>query len=350
MALPLGFMFKVFQGPLLPVAGTVDLAPFLVMVTLLTIGAVAMRLRPSWRRQWVRRLMQTTAFCAFVVGLHPCACMIRDLLRGIFWINDNAVLAFQLMMLIVPVAAFAMVWGRVFCGWVCPIGFVQEMVSKLGAPLTQAHSSRAAQWLRFAMAAVLLIGTVVAYAFIRPHNEPLLQGMSAGYLIILAILILLSVADRQWELGLRRVRYIALAFFAGGTILNIHLQAAFCVLFTNDLQQTMLLLLGGVLIATVILSMAWCRFLCPEGALLSLLAPLSGWRVILRPGRCTTCHTCRQMCPVDAIDVGHVDDRSCLHCCRCIDACPTQAIDVAEAPGSRNSVVTATSPEKAAKP
>ena len=350
MALQLGFIFKVFQEPLVPVAGTVDLAPFLVMVSLLSVGAVLMRLRPSWRRQWLRRLVQSVGMLAFVFGLHPCACMVRDLLRGASWINYNNVWAFQSMMLVVPVVAFGMAWGRAFCGWVCPIGFVQELVGKLGEPLSREGSPRGLLWARFVMAGSLLLGTLTSYAFIRPDNEPLLQGIPAAYLLVLSILIVLSVADRQWEVGLRRVRYASLAFFVGGTVLSIHMQAAFCVLFTNDRQQTMLLLLAGVLAAAVILSSAWCRFLCPEGALLSLLTRLSGWRVELKPSRCTHCNTCRQVCPTDAIDTGHVDESACLACCRCVDACPSGAIDVGQSAGDQTASLDSLSPAKADPP
>ena len=53
--------FKFFQEPLLPVAGAVDLAPFLVMLILLTAGAVIMRWRWGEQRQWLRRVTQTAA-------------------------------------------------------------------------------------------------------------------------------------------------------------------------------------------------------------------------------------------------------------------------------------------------
>lgn len=350
MALPLGFIFKVFHEPLVPVAGTVDLAPFLVMVSLLSVGAVLMRVRPAWHRQWLRRIVQSIGMLAFVFGLHPCACMVRDLLRGASLVNYNNVWAFQSMMLIVPVVAFGMAWGRAFCGWVCPIGFVQELTGKLGEPLCREGSSRGLLWVRFVMAGSLLLGTLAAYALIRPDNEPLLQGIPAAYLIVLSILITLSVADRRWEVGLRRVRYASLVFFVGGTVLSIHLQAAFCVLFTNDRQYTMLLLLAGVLAAAVILSSAWCRFLCPEGALLSLLTRLSGWRVHWEPSRCTRCNTCRQVCPTDAIETGHVDESACLACCRCIDACPCEALDVGQATGGQTASLNTVSPAKAVQP
>jgi len=92
------------------------------------------------------------------------------------------------------------------------------------------------------------------------------------------------------------------------------------------------LLLPGVLFASLILSQAWCRFLCPEGALLGLLTRWSGRKIRLDRRKCTACNTCHRVCPVDAIEVGEVDERSCLYCCRCVDSCPTEAIDMAGVP------------------
>src|SRR5262249_3495321 len=100
--------FKIFQAPLVPVAGTVDLAPFLLMILLPTLGTIGLRAR--WKRQGLRRGVQIVSTLAFVFGLHPCACMVRDAIRGLLLINFDNLTAFSYMMLIVPVVAFALMW------------------------------------------------------------------------------------------------------------------------------------------------------------------------------------------------------------------------------------------------
>jgi len=324
--------FKLFQEPVLPVAGTVDLAPFLIMTALLTGGAAFLRWRFGGERQWLRRVTQTAATLAFVIGLHPCACMVRDLLRGARQISINNVEAFLLMSLIIPVTAFAMVFGRVFCGWVCPIGFIQELASKLTNWMRSSHWREPMKPIRFFLGSALLLGAVVVYLFVRPANEPALEGLSAGFVIALSVLVVLSVADRRWEYRLRTVRYAVLAFFVVSTLLDVYLQAAFCVLFTNDVRQVATMLFAGVLFASLVLSQAWCRFLCPEGALLGWLTRLSGWKVRLDPSRCTRCNTCNDVCPVEAIDFGRLDEKSCLYCCRCVDMCQDRALTMAGEP------------------
>jgi polyferredoxin len=325
---PLAAMqFKIFQAPLIPVAGTVDLAPFLLMIVLLTLGTIGLRLLRN--RQRLRRGVQIASTLGFVFGLHPCACMVRDAVRGLLLINYDNLTAFAFMMLIVPVVAFTLMWGRVFCGWVCPIGFVQEMSAKLTDGMRRATNQNRMRWIRFGLAAALLLGTVFLYAFLRPASFPVLQGLGAGYLIVLSILIMFSVADARWEARLRVVRYVALSFFVVGTLLGLYFHAAFCVLFVNILDTATVMLFIGVVLASLVLSSAWCRFLCPEGALLGLLAPLSGWGIRLDRSACSHCNTCHSVCPVEAIEDGQVEERSCLYCCKCVDSCPTSALSMA---------------------
>ena len=131
---------------------------------------------------------------------------------------------------------------------------------------------------------------------------------------------------------LRNIRYVAVALFCAIVIIGVYMYAAFCVLFTNTFDVVTLILLGGLLVTTMILSQAWCRFLCPEGAVLSLLTRVSGWKINLDSGKCISCNTCNDVCPVEAIDVGQVDEGSCLYCCNCVDNCPTDALEMANRP------------------
>jgi polyferredoxin len=329
--------FKSIHEPVLPISGTVDLAPFLIMIVLLAAGGILMGYRPH--RQRLRRVVQGLAFLAFVIGLHPCACMIRDFVQGAAKINYDNLTAFLFLSLIIPVVAFTLVWGRIFCGWVCPIGFVQEMGTRLTDWMRRSPNATLMKRVRFGLAAALLLGTVGTWAFIRPNNFPVIQGLTAGYLIVLSILVMLSVADRRWEVFLRRVRYVSLALFFVATAVGVYMQAAFCVLFVNIFDRATVMLFIGVLFASLILSQAWCRFLCPEGALLGLLTRLSGRKITLDVARCSGCNLCNQVCPVEAIEVGQVDERSCLYCCKCVDVCPTDAIDMTAPPAERDSLM-----------
>ena len=68
---------------------------------------------------------------------------------------------------------------------------------------------------------------------------------------------------------------------------------------------------------------AFCRFLCPLGALYSLLSRLALLGVKVDGERCVDCGACVRACPMDIRRVG---DRECVHCGECIQVCPTKAI------------------------
>jgi polyferredoxin len=84
---------------------------------------------------------------------------------------------------------------------------------------------------------------------------------------------------------------------------------------------------SGVIAVLVVLSVVmrnpFCRFLCPYGALLGLVAVFSPLRVTRDKERCLSCGMCSQVCPT-YIDVMHktsVTSPECIGCWRCISHC-----------------------------
>ena len=70
---------------------------------------------------------------------------------------------------------------------------------------------------------------------------------------------------------------------------------------------------------------AFCRFLCPLGAIYGLFAKIAVVGVKVEAPKCTSCGRCTAQCPMDIRRVG---DHECIHCGRCIDVCPTGAISL----------------------
>jgi NosR/NirI family nitrous oxide reductase transcriptional regulator len=143
---------------------------------------------------------------------------------------------------------FALFAGRVFCAGVCPLGAIQELV--LMRPLTVPKALERA----LGMLPFVYLGLAV-----------LLAATGSGFLIC-------------------RFDPFVLFFRLHGSALMLWVG------------------IGTLLVSTVI-GRPYCRFLCPYGALLRLLAPLAQWRPQITPGQCVQCRLCESACPYGAIAI-----------------------------------------------
>ena len=108
-------------------------------------------------------------------------------------------------------------------------------------------------------------------------------------------------------------------------------EAGFPLVVRNKVLQSLLgrlftfkvLILVLVLIVCVFCFRAFCRFVCPLGAIYSFFHPVSVFGVKVDTDRCTHCNACVNRCPMDIRKVG---DRECVHCGDCIDVCPEHCI------------------------
>lgn len=174
----------------------------------------------------------------------------------------------------------ALLTGRAFCGWACPLGTVQEWLARLASRLSGG----------------------------RITGRRTLPGW----------------LDRS----LRFAKYGLLAWViwtsASAVVPPLIPFCPYRTLFTLNLGA----LLGwSVLLGFAALSLVverfWCRYLCPLGAILALTNRVSLWRIRVDETRCISCGRCDRVCPVD-LDVPREVERGteCIRCLACTDACP----------------------------
>ncbi|MGB9628549.1 MAG: 4Fe-4S binding protein [Thermodesulfobacteriota bacterium] len=113
-------------------------------------------------------------------------------------------------------------------------------------------------------------------------------------------------------------------FKAVGWVRLSHLHFFQSVFYMTSLT---LLIFGGILLLNHFSQRFWCRYLCPLGALLSLISPLGLFKRKVNE-ECNHCLRCQKTCPMGAIaeDPTRTNFRECIQCRTCIHVCPQNAV------------------------
>ncbi len=331
---------KVIERALLPLGNTaIDLTPFLMMAGLSVVAALLMR----WRfphRQWARRMVQTISAAALILGVHPCACMTRDIVLGATYLGRDDLEAFKLLVVFGTVAAFTTLFGRIFCGWLCPLGFAQELLAKVTAWARRAEHQRRLIYVKYVLG-VLFLGLLFYSSYkTKPGTFSFIEHAMVFYTIGLSLIALTVLTDRSKDWFFKRFRYVLLASVFAVFIYGVYANGPFCVFFTAYVEWASLISCFGVLLLSIVLASAWCRYMCPEGAMLGILAKHAAWQINRNDRLCRHDGCCEPVCPVDCIVMGIRDRQSCLYCMKCVDACPYGALEIVNelAPGNKQAI------------
>ena len=192
------------------------------------------------------------------------------------------------------IALIGLTLGRVVCGFLCPVGLVQELIYKLPTPkIRKSRYTRILSWFKYFVLAVFAVIVPLAYA-------PQLFPVPAFCKYIC------PAGTLEGAVGLLSNPVNANKF----SMLNI--------LFTRKF-----VILIAVAVMAVFLYRFFCRFICPLGALYSFFSRIALLGVRVDGENCTGCGKCVTACKMDVRRVG---DRECIQCGHCVGICPNGAI------------------------
>ena len=181
------------------------------------------------------------------------------------------------------VLGLTLLFGPVFCGWICPFGTVEEFVGKIGRKIFKKRYNN----------------------FIPFKLDKLLKYLR--YVVLLLVVILTATSGKL--------------LFS-----NVDPYFALFNIWSSEVTRLSLLILGLILIGSLFVERPWCKYLCPFGALLGIFNFFRIVKLKRNEKTCINCKVCDQVCPMN-IDISTskvITDHACISCLLCTDemACP----------------------------
>ena len=194
---------------------------------------------------------------------------------------------------------FGVLMGRIVCGFLCPFGWLQELLNKIPG-----------RKLRIP----------------KKVDRPLRLFKYGVFLIF--VLALPMFAVDAFKLG---TPWFCKWICPAGT-----LEGGIPLIATNESLRTGLgftfwwkmLLLLFTIVFSMLVYRPFCRYVCPLGAFYSLFNRWSLCQLECDQNRCTSCGRCERACPMEVAETRNLNSPECIRCGRCVHACSEGAISL----------------------
>lgn len=198
---------------------------------------------------------------------------------AIKWIHDSS------FMLMIIVFILALLFGPVFCGWICPMGSIQEWTGKLGKKMMKKRYNN-----------------IVPYKIDR-------------------ILRYLRYVMLVWVIYMT-AKTATLVFW------NVDPYHTLFHFWTGEFAISGLAILIIVLVLSLFIERPWCKYACPYGALLGLFNLFRVFKIRRDESSCINCGKCSKECPMNikVSEKSIVRDHQCISCLKCVSdkCCPVE--------------------------
>lgn len=218
--------------------------------------------------------------------------------------------------------------GRVFCGFICPFGTLQHIISNFrpslkGTRRLEANRAIAAQGLKY----LLLIAIVVA-ALLGLNLAGLLDPMAFLFrALALAILPGIGIGLKEIfdVMAASNIKALNLISYSAEVLVSPVFGYGYQAYQTAGLMGVLLLVILGL---NRLRPRFWCRYICPLGALLGLLGRTGMLKLVKNDRLCSDCKRCVRTCQGAANP--HPADTwraaECVACFNCMQVCPEGAL------------------------
>ncbi len=206
-----------------------------------------------------------------------------EALYGLFTThNYTCALAETNLAMFIGLVVLVVISKKSFCGWICPIGAVSEVLNRIGFKIRKRRhyvKGRLDLFLRLLRYPVLILILYFTYKI----GDLIFRGYDPFYLVF--------------------------SGFGHGSLGTLSI-----------------ILMSGILVASVFIAMPFCRYFCPLGAVQDLLAWAGVTKIHRNAANCTECGLCNEVCPqlIEVSERKRINHVDCTNCLECTEACPEE--------------------------
>lgn len=215
---------------------------------------------------------------------------------------------------IVFLVVLTLLFGRVYCSVICPLGVMQDIISWFAGrrKKNRFNYSSAKNWLRYAVLAIFIV--------------TLAAGFGAVALLVAPYSAFGRIAQNLfaplWKWGNNLLAYIAervdsYAFYSTDVVVGSW--ATFAVAVVTLIVLAILAWRNG---------RTYCNTICPVGTVLGALSRFSLLKPVIDTDKCINCGLCARKCKASCIDAKNhsIDYSRCVVCMDCLESCNKGAI------------------------
>ena len=222
-----------------------------------------------------------------------------------------AVMALNVVV-VVALIALTLVFGRIYCSIICPLGVFQDILARLRRKKNKYSYSKEVKWLRYP---VLVVFVLAGVAGIGSLFQLLAPYSSYGRIATM-------IFQPIWKLGNNLLAMLA------------ERMDSYTFYSIDTWMRSLPVLIIAVLTLVVLVVLAWrggrtyCNTICPVGTILSFFARFSWLKIHFDEDKCKNCSLCSKNCKAACIDfkTHTVDYSRCVACGNCIESCKFGAL------------------------